>query len=396
LIAVSFSITSAAQYIIPGFPVLGQRKDTRILDVDYPYVPLGNYADHPWDGSHANADFPCSAAQNRCWAAAIIMMNNFYGGTLTQDELVYELKGGGAPEGDTPHWMGHWADPPEHRPLHAWALGISEAQLNESSSYTESQLKSWLQANRPIFWSNGNHAMVVYGYRDQDSQLELLVANRSGYGNSTWATPASLGYVYHRCPSTSVSPLYSDYRINMDSDNDGVCDFDELLRFHTDPYNPDSDGDGLNDKDEIRAYSLNHPYGQAGGRSCTPPYGTNPECRAPFDADNDGIRAELDYDSDNGGAWDGEEDFNLNGILDAGETGLFVSSDDPGLQSYLYLSNIQIDNRYYWAREIETGPNVTIQGPSKTGLIARDGITIGPGLTVNGNPNLKIQVKPEL
>lgn len=39
---------------------------------------------------------------------------------------------------------------------------------------------------------------------------------------------------------------------NIDSDNDGLSDFDEINKYHTNPNNPDTDGDGLNDCDEIQ------------------------------------------------------------------------------------------------------------------------------------------------
>jgi PKD repeat protein len=47
------------------------------------------------------------------------------------------------------------------------------------------------------------------------------------------------------------------------------------------------------------------------------------------DTDGDGLRAELDPDSDNGGASDGAEDLNKNGRLDIGETDPFNATDDP-------------------------------------------------------------------
>ena len=38
---------------------------------------------------------------------------------------------------------------------------------------------------------------------------------------------------------------------NVDSDGDGISDYDEIYVYGTDPYNPDSDFDGLSDFDEI-------------------------------------------------------------------------------------------------------------------------------------------------
>lgn len=39
---------------------------------------------------------------------------------------------------------------------------------------------------------------------------------------------------------------------NIDSDNDGLSDFEEINKYGTDPNNPDTDGDGIKDGDEIK------------------------------------------------------------------------------------------------------------------------------------------------
>jgi outer membrane protein OmpA-like peptidoglycan-associated protein len=40
----------------------------------------------------------------------------------------------------------------------------------------------------------------------------------------------------------------------LDSDGDGLTDWDEIHIYHTDPHNPDTDGDGLTDGEEVRKY----------------------------------------------------------------------------------------------------------------------------------------------
>jgi hypothetical protein len=47
----------------------------------------------------------------------------------------------------------------------------------------------------------------------------------------------------------------------MDSDHDGVVDFDEINRFHTDPYNNDTYGLGINDKTMIEYLYIDHLFG---------------------------------------------------------------------------------------------------------------------------------------
>ena len=93
----------------------------------------------------------------------------------------------------------------------------------------------------------------------------------------------------------------------MDTDGDGIIDFDEINRFHTDPYKVDTDGDGIDDKTEIRSYTF-----------LSDDSFDSFDIRKP-DADGDGLRAELDSDSDNGGVPDELEDINHNGIMDPGK-----------------------------------------------------------------------------
>lgn len=40
----------------------------------------------------------------------------------------------------------------------------------------------------------------------------------------------------------------------IDTDGDGLSDWDEISVYKTDPYNPDTDGDGLSDGDEVKIY----------------------------------------------------------------------------------------------------------------------------------------------
>lgn len=42
--------------------------------------------------------------------------------------------------------------------------------------------------------------------------------------------------------------------MNLDSDNDGLTDYEEIYMYNTDPFNPDTDGDGLTDYEEVMIF----------------------------------------------------------------------------------------------------------------------------------------------
>jgi hypothetical protein len=72
----------------------------------------------------------------------------------------------------------------------------------------------------------------------------------------------------------------------LDSDGDGLTDYDEVNLYYTNPNDEDSDGDGLSDGDEVQtydsdpsAYEVWVDFGYVGTESGTPtePYNSIPE-----------------------------------------------------------------------------------------------------------------------
>ncbi|MCP4860428.1 MAG: LamG domain-containing protein [Planctomycetes bacterium] len=108
----------------------------------------------------------------------------------------------------------------------------------------------------------------------------------------------------------SDAPIADD-----DEDDDGLLDLDELVIWGTNPNLFDTDGDGLGDGQEL------------GVTYATAPGGTNP---AIFVEDTDPLSTTdpLLYDSDTGGASDGNEDIDKNGAVDANESDPNASQDD--------------------------------------------------------------------
>ena len=119
-------------------------------------------------------------------------------------------------------------------------------------------------------------------------------------------------------------PLPTPYG-DVDADDDGLLDADELAVHATDPNLFDTDGDGLCDGQEL------------GVTFATAPSDTNPAIFVE-DADPLSTTDPLLYDTDSGGASDGNEDVNKNGTVDANEGDPNVSQDDLFQISVLGLS----------------------------------------------------------
>ena len=117
---------------------------------------------------------------------------------------------------------------------------------------------------------------------------------------------------------------------NVDSDGDGLSDFDETTFHGTDPTNPDSDGDGLRDGEEVNTTGTDPTDGDTDndglgdGEEWDGPDGTH---GSPDDTDP------LDPDSDNDGLDDGEERAGEDGLPGTGDETdpNDDDSDDDGL-----------------------------------------------------------------
>jgi|GEM_PF-1149533 cysteine-rich repeat protein len=124
---------------------------------------------------------------------------------------------------------------------------------------------------------------------------------------------------------------------DADTDEDGINDNDEAS-FGTDPLSRDSDQDGIQDGTELGFITCSTSQLANTGSLflCAHPTDTNPGIFIE-DADRHTTTNPLNPNTDGGSnpdAWDGEEDINFNGLIDAGETNPNDPSDDafaPGL-----------------------------------------------------------------
>ena len=344
-------------------PVYKPRKDTRMLVLNWGKKILEKGWDRPNDSDSLTAE-----EEWRCWVAAIQMINAYYGGNLTQDEIKFHGKTMSFdrfPLGTRRYTVYPSRDSIfspfllmsnggggrfESLATLAWALNVKPDQIDLAISestpkenvLTKNILKKYIDADRPLLVSNGTHAMVVDGYDFHNpDHIKAHFLNVFNDGNEEWRNIEDSIYVFYLAPPKITSPArQSDYRIFSDSDGDSIIDFDEIFRFKTNFQNVDTDNDGIDDKTEIKSFALRTSYSlselnkiQSKRDSieiCIWSYNDSSRINK-IDEDNDEKWAWLDKDSDHAfddGTWDGEEDLNHNGVVDVGETDPYDSSDD--------------------------------------------------------------------
>lgn len=319
------------QALLGVTPIL-QHKDTHMLC-------LGGCPEsgmHRWDSAHeddadwiignGNAMRGCPLDDNYCTRAAMAMIITYHGGNLSQDRISYYGYEGQPIEGQLGYGHGLWpneiATHGTGRNVFDWAMN-NNAVTSSRGKPTYAQVKLWINDDRPILIVENNdaHSVVLDGYWDL---LLFKLAHRVDpwTATSSWVrwNPWDVTE-YHVAPAgilpRSDEDLDSDGIVDTvdDSDNDGICDFDEQQRFDLDYLSMDSDLDLILDKLDMREYVFDN----AGNFLPSFP-----------DFDNDGLRKELDPDNDNGGSIDGCEDFNLNGKLEIplGESNNFFAGHE--------------------------------------------------------------------
>lgn len=328
---------SPGMKILTAMPHIYQRKDTKLLCLDGCASEEDALANEKyWDNEHLDNTFqelpkPGTPGKKdhgnmNCVRASIAMMVAFYGKKLSQDRIAYYTEeehfnsnkhnqyriayiaknekrqwftrlGLGIPEGDLAHSMGVWL--PETTAALQWALNESVIFI-DTPNPTFAQLKSWLDAGRPIMTRVPRHLRTMNGYGVDDNGFQWV------HILDPWTGPRWELYIYWDMiargtwigPASAPGAREDEPSISTDSDGDGIMDFDEKFRFKTDPNNNDSDGDGVPDKNDIREYVF---------------LATNKYYPQPTDVDGDGLRKELDPDNDNDSYNDGCEDKNFNG-----------------------------------------------------------------------------------
>ncbi len=360
-----------------------QHKDSPLLDIGggpNNIVGANNAGDRRfpksknWDAEHVDANNVPSFGWNGidnwyCVRASTSMLNDYYGGHLSQDRISYYMfeewpASGvslrGVPEHDLGFGSGIGGYGSQEQVL-GWALGTSITAVNYCPSVpadptyscpnpngapmTFNEVKSLIDSGKPFMSINLNnaHARVVDGYWEitpQSRWVHLIDPVPADTGacptctNAQWIAYTSFANTHERAlyAAGPVNARSDETSINTDSDGDGISDFDEINRFHTNPHNKDTDGDWVNDKEDMAEYIFNSS--NEGTYVYTP--GMTPKTS---DYDGDGLRKELDWDNDNDGVPDGCEDINVDGTYQpaAGETSNFNANSKQICQPHFSI-----------------------------------------------------------
>ena len=276
----------AQEKILTGIEHKLQRKDTKLLCLDgcaSDLDPREQMKDRRWDYMQPGHSLD-EHGNGNCARASIAMMVYFYGKCLSQDRIAYYMEverhgaGDDSPEGDLAHNKGMFYssdDGGEETVALKWAL--NETVMFKRGSPTFSQLKAWLDDNRPIMIRRIDysgipgklHICVVDGYRvtyDNDKRknevhiLDPMIKPCKDFYKAwrEYPIPNHILGGTEKIDGIWVGPVSApnarqdEASIWRDSDNDGIVDFDEEKRFYTNPFDKDTDHDGISDKDEIR------------------------------------------------------------------------------------------------------------------------------------------------
>jgi hypothetical protein len=332
--------------VTPSVPRISQRKDTRMLLLE----STRETGPHAWDVAHPALDERDFADKGNCALASIAMINRFYGGNLSQDRIGYEIfkdrvEG---PERDLNYGEG-LSDVQVATGL-SFALGsgarpfvVSATDPGASETFWNA-VKTEIDAGRPMIgliqWilSGDGHAVVIRGYSESSAGRRAILVNDPFFGPGNAPVyqydlrppfdPLSPGRWkgFVAVPLSGIAAKSDEPDISVDTDRDGIVDFDETKRFKTDPQKVDTDQDEITDKNDVR-YSVFHPrFGYAyAWRACR-----SRPCR---------VAMEKNPDSDGGGCYDGFEDNNHDGRYQNSESSNFSRFDD-----HCHVKGVEIRN----------------------------------------------------
>jgi hypothetical protein len=308
-------LAASSQPRLLSVPYLTQHKDTKMLLLE----SRSETGAHAWNVDHGAPGRTDPADTKNCAIAAVAIMNHFFGGNMSQDRLGFVILRTRAPGPELDLNYGTGMGIPDATRMLTFALGAAPTVVLEYPSYDDAwtDITSEINAGRPVMGANTKHTFVITGYALRNGHRIVYISDPANgrYRRDLDATTAPPTDLTLWLPAAGSVGRPQEATVTTDSDRDGIVDFDETERFHTDPANADTDGDKLNDGADVVTGVFDPMYGYSEGGPGR-------------DYDSDGIPTELDKDSDAGDCCDGEEDTSGNGHRDGSETSNFDFNDD--------------------------------------------------------------------
>ena len=313
--ASSIGHSSSPRHASLPVPMILQHKDTAMLLLEL----NSEDGNHAWDAAHSGLDRSDPADNHNCAPASIAMINHYWAGDLSQDRIGFEIFRNRAPgpENDLVYSGGFRVS--QVTLGLKFALG-ADPSLKPASASKETfweAVKAEIDRDKPILAAEPGHVFVIVGYEETPAG-RFVIINDPWVGSYELSIDDYLLDIYWLMPDARV-PMSEEpeLAIQLDSDGDGVLDFDETERFGTLPDDPDFDKDNLKDKDDVRGSIFDDVFGYAVTHDLLG-----------RDYDGDGLNMELDVDSDGGGCFDGMEDYDYDGKYLEPETWNFEDGDD--------------------------------------------------------------------
>lgn len=290
--------------VVLDVPMFEQRKDTKLLLLESPVAS----GPHAWDAAHPEYHPNDPADNTNCALASIAMINAFLGGDLSQDRIGMHVMTAfdqpvllaqpefaiyfdrGTTEGETTRAL-----------QFAIGTGIFYPRSGIPSD-NWNLVKDAIDSGFPLIGAAASpttgamhHAVVITGYAT-DGVIRGVAINDPATGQYAinFDTVNFKGF-WGPDPKVVVNVRSDEPSIHQDSDNDGMVDFDESVRFKTNPTKADTDDDLVPDKEEVRETVFHPTYGHAYREGL----------RVRYDWDDDDLHKERDCDNDNDGHVDG-------------------------------------------------------------------------------------------
>ena len=212
-------------------PMLMQHKDTAMLLLE----SQRETGAHAWDIAHPGLDRSDPADAMNCVLASVAMINNSMGGDLSQDRIGYEIHKDfwAGPEYDLNYGSGLYAFQTAQALAFALGAEASYHPTGESAEALWEEITYEIDQGRPILATIPGHAFVVTGYREGGAH-KIIAINDPWWG-SYEADVDVVNWAKHFLISPDSIPVLQEPEIGMNSDGDGIVDFDETARFGTSP-----------------------------------------------------------------------------------------------------------------------------------------------------------------